>query len=348
MPLPDPYAINIQRGVNADRNSEIRSVAQFGAEQLGKYGQEGQMWAERLKADPRAALAMAQEYGGFGAIEQSLRYGEANSRGATASELARLGLRGPGGSAAFAQIAQGEGNLQEASQLEGLSGLQPGELIDHYMRYDPAKGKIIAKHYGMAGLEDEAVRAVASRRTKESSTFDELFRAVKSANAADVESPEWGQALTILMNKVLQPNSAVLEGEANATARSLQSLLENMGATVNGVFNPQTPLSLEGRRRVLKIINELARTAAKDYTGRHEGWKRANAEMGIKGPNDLFSRPGYERLEEVESFVGGLKDPTVSRGSAPVPVGTRKQFTDPDTGEAIEVIKVDGGWNRVN
>jgi hypothetical protein len=86
-------------------------LAEMGAAQLEQYGAEGQQWAQRLRQNPQAALAMAQQYGGFAKIEQGFKYAAANGRNATADTLARMALEGPGGAAAFGQVASGQGRL---------------------------------------------------------------------------------------------------------------------------------------------------------------------------------------------------------------------------------------------
>ena len=74
MPLPDPYAAGLQLAQLRDQNDQIAKVAELGAQRLEQYGDQGAQWAARLRSDPRAASAMAQEYGkkpGSTAVEGS-------------------------------------------------------------------------------------------------------------------------------------------------------------------------------------------------------------------------------------------------------------------------------------
>ena len=263
---------------NMAKHQEIQKLARMGAEQFAQYGPEGQAWAQRLTANPREALLMAEKMGGFGEIENQLKSQKYESEAAQymkPDDASLLKAYGPQGMTYI-----------EAARLDRAERLGTGAP-------EPFKG--------------EDFRAIMGKRSKVSDDFDQLFIAHKMANAADLESPEWGQALTILFNKVLQPNSAVLEGEADATARSMQSLLEEAGVIVGGVFNPRAPLGREARVRIMNMMNKLASVGMKDYKRRHDGWSRANRDYGIEpnSPRDFFTRPGYERLGDVDKALGG-------------------------------------------
>ena len=342
------YESQMRQADNRYQLDQGRALAEQGASRLEALGTpEAQQWAQRLRQDPHTALAMAKEYGGFAQIEQQIRTSKAAGQSARAMDPLDLEiLRSEGTEGMFRQAGARKADA-EVKQLESLSGMSRDQLLDHYTRFDPPKAKVLAEMWGEAGLSEEDVRHLAGKRSDVTKTFDTLFRAVRAANTADVNSPEWGQALTILMNQVLQPNSAVLEGEAKATAAALQSALEQAGAMVEGTFNPQSPLGPEGRKRVMSIINDLARTAHSDYSERHDSWKSMNADMKIQGAKDLFSRPGYEMLDSLDKLITSL--PTTKGKPADDAVGARRTITDPDTGKPVVYQKAaDGNWDPVD
>lgn len=52
--------------------NDVQRMTQMAAQRLAAYGPQGQYWADAVKRDPRAALVLADEHGGFGAIESRL------------------------------------------------------------------------------------------------------------------------------------------------------------------------------------------------------------------------------------------------------------------------------------
>lgn len=276
----------VQRIGNSLRRREIASMAADRLESLyseGVAGEDAVKWAGQLRQDPNAAMAMIETYGGIGGVEAGLLNARAHGQANSAREEALRSMNmGPG---AF-----------QAWKENGVSGLK------QFMEARKI-GNELNNPEPVLGNED--VRALRSSRNKVTEDFGKLWRAQQIAAMADPDSPEWGQALTILVNKVLQPDSAVLGGEAEAFADSLQSVLEKIGAVVDGVWQPKSPLSREGRERVVSLINQMSSAAARDYKRAHAGWEAANRQMGVKGELDLFSRPGFERLGEVEALVTG-------------------------------------------
>ena len=311
----------------------IGEMAEIGAARLAQYGPQGEQWAEALRRDPRAAVMAADQYGGMGAIEQGLAAAIAQGQAVSArsamepNDLVRsFAVAGDGTQAKAVAEALGliGGAGGQRRIVKGADGFQ--YYADDGRRVLPGISKPNEE------FKPEDRRGIRNDRQKVGSTFEELFQAYKKAKSADVESPEWGQALTIIMNKVLQPNSAVLEGEANATARSLQSMLESMGASVEGIYNPQTPLGREGRLRIMNQIDDLAEVALSDYVSRHEGWRGVNRDLGFDGRMDKFTRPGYERIPDINNELKTIRENKARRSSDPLldDVKSRDEVTLPD------------------
>lgn len=331
--------------------NQARGVAQMAAERLSQYGPEGQQWAQRLMSDTRAALAMAKEYGGFATIEQQLRNAAAAGQSEGAQRLDPVGLETfrSQGSAGLNQLSASRKADAEVKREERLLGMNFPELMSYYEATDPSKAKTLAELKGVGGLSEEDVRGLANRRAKIETSFDELFRAARAANTGDPSMPEWGQALTILYNKVLQPNSAVLQGEAEATARSLMSLFEELGMVKEGVFNARSPLNIDGRKRILGLINDLTKTAFSDYANRHQKWQTLNESMGIRGARDIYSRPGAEMLEDNRTFVEGLtgySSPERKTERGPMSRPKIRAFRNKTTGEVVRGYVDEKGVKR--
>ena len=302
-------SIGIQTGRNVAGVDRERSMAEMAARQFDEIGSDNaRYWASQLRQDPRAAFMAAQQYGGVGAVERALRGSVAQGRAA----------------ATLSQV------------------MSPAQLAV-YQQYGPQGLKQMTEAQGGAGLQPEDFRGLRTGRERAAKDFGQLYTAYKMASAADVDSPEWGQAMTILFNKVLQPNSAVLEGEAQATAQAFMSMAEQLGLLKEGVFNPQAPVSREGRIRMQAVIEDLAEVGLTEYASMHDRWKVENARMGIQsGSNrDYHTRPEFARVDEILGDLAGIKRRRSQRASAPVsdarvpasrePVGAVRQMPDGST-----------------
>ncbi len=93
---------NVLRQNQAD--SDQQRMAQMAAERLGQYGEQGAYWGEQIKKDPRAAMMMAEQYGGFGEIEAQLAAARAQGASRDAMERALQASGGAGLSPAELEI----------------------------------------------------------------------------------------------------------------------------------------------------------------------------------------------------------------------------------------------------
>lgn len=305
------------RGVDARRR-----FAEMGASRFDAIGTpEAQQWAAQIRRDPKSAIALAAEHGGLGAIEASLQAGRAMSQAGPGRDPVSSLVRG--------------GNLGAAGRLAEIQQRQ----ADAYGAYASADAT--------GSFQPEDFRAFRTDRRRVNADFNDLQRAYRMAAQAGEDSPEWGQALTILFNKVLQPNSAVLEGEAVATARAVMSLAEQLGVTVQGVYQPQTPVGKEGRKRMMALIDDLAEVGLEDYVSRHEEWILENQDMEIPlgTPRDFQTRPGYRRVEKVEEELEKIRARRRKRSpvsSLPIgetittPAGVVLKRVGPDEFEVVE------------
>lgn len=113
---------NVLRQNQAD--SDQQRMAEMAAQRLSQYGEQGAAWGDQIRRDPRAALMMAEQYGGFGAIEEQL-----------------AGAR-----------AQGDFTRQIADMQ--ARGANPQDIVDLYIRSgNPAAAKQVADAYGVGSVD---------------------------------------------------------------------------------------------------------------------------------------------------------------------------------------------------
>lgn len=111
---------NVLRQNQAD--SDQQRMAEMAAQRLSQYGEQGAAWGEQIRRDPRAALMMAEQYGGFGEIEAQLS--AARAQGDFTRQLADMQAR----------------------------GASPQDIVDFYVRNgNPAAAKQVADTYGIGG-----------------------------------------------------------------------------------------------------------------------------------------------------------------------------------------------------
>lgn len=114
----NPFTETLARLTQERRDEQSQqNLAEMAAQRMSALGPQGAYWAEQIKRDPRAALALAGQYGGFAEIENSI-----------------LGAR-----------KAGEAQMQWDASLQG-SNLTPIEL-GILRQAGPAKGPAALKAY---------------------------------------------------------------------------------------------------------------------------------------------------------------------------------------------------------
>lgn len=102
---------------------QIRNVAEIGAKDMEQLGPEGQQWAQHLRSNPYAAVKMAELQGGFGAIMQRLRYGQA----AGSDAMAQTVLENEGATG-LSLYGAGQANLALSNERGAVTDLLTGAL----------------------------------------------------------------------------------------------------------------------------------------------------------------------------------------------------------------------------
>jgi hypothetical protein len=125
------------RGRLVQSNDQGR-LAEMGAAQLEQYGAEGRQWAQRLRQNPQAALAMANQHGGFGQIEQRLKgliaRGQAAQAASPQEAANALFVNNPDDAVKWAETQQraaiGRHQGAQANKLDVQAGLLNGMGVD--------------------------------------------------------------------------------------------------------------------------------------------------------------------------------------------------------------------------
>jgi hypothetical protein len=90
-------------------------------------GDEGQQWAQRLRRDPRAALKMANEMGGFRQIMFGLENAQAAGQGAASRQAMSQRVLSTFGPEVSQKFGAGQSSLADAAQTRAVTGLMPGQ-----------------------------------------------------------------------------------------------------------------------------------------------------------------------------------------------------------------------------
>ena len=324
----------------------LKGMTDMAAQRLAGLGPQGAYWADAIRRDPRAALALSEQYGGFGEIESRLM--SARAAGATSEAIGRLQREG----ASPREIVDyfiGQGDLDSAEKArKALEVADPGRPIavrgedgrDVYVSPQDAIGMqpipkqpLVANYIGPSGLNpNEAIgaedRAAASviEQTKPLEASLDAYRAFRA-----------------LADKIASAGRAPTPAETDSLAK-LAARLENPEAVQEG---------------------DIARKAGGSVRNFFAGWAGIPYALsleqldGLVATADTIAAEKQRRLAEIQSAAQGVAsgrglNPTAvapragqATRSADIPAGTRRTMTDPDTGEETLYEKVPGGWEPV-
>lgn len=290
---------------------QARRLAEIGAQDLAKYGPEGQQWAEHLLRDPYAAIKMAELQGGFGAITSRLRYADAVQRATTDEERLRAAGEAYGlpeqidlmeAQAALAE--NGEGKVYGTSkgqrpfrvvngQIEYLPGFDQqqaaSEVDPRFFRPD-AQGIIRDVRTGLPAFPNQSpidaarwtdVRTPRDAKIKEYETIAKSAELLDTANPSD---PAWQRAVIVLNQKLIDA-SAVMQGEAEATGAAVRDQAGKIANRLQMILTGQAePLKPEEIQLVINQGKQMAAVVLAHADRELMNWDRENARLGgVKG-----------------------------------------------------------------
>lgn len=332
---------------NSQAEGEMQRMTEMAAARIEGLGPQGAQWAQQIRKDPRAALQLADAYGGFGEIEGRLAgaraqgelgdaIGEMQQGGASAQDIVNFMLRTQGPAEAE-KTAKALGLGQSVSPKAVLG--EDGQAV--YVSPQDAIGKrpvprapLVQIGTGESGMkpeqavaaEDRAASQVDSRVKPLQDSLDayDALNDVVSRIRSEGREPNQNETDTIVkLASRLENPEAVQEGDI---ARKAGGTLMNAARAKLGmgvVLDPgrlDTIMSVadtiaNGKRNRLKAVQAEAQAVARER-GLNPNAVSPNSRIGSK--------------------------------SATTPIGTRRVMQDPDSGQWIEYEKVDGGWDPVD
>lgn len=324
MPVNDYYQSLRDSQAATVRTNQTAQLAEMGAAQLERYGQPGQVWAQRLRQNPRAALAMAEQYGGFQQIEAGFQYAESNRRGATADSLVRQGLE-LGGPSAAKDISSAFQSTQTGQRkiIEGADGFKyyadTGERVLEDVekskdRRDLAKdvlGRQVFVDTGETVVDAERSmtmprQEIQKRYERRSTDFKPNLVTLRrwEQNKNLPAGPPGDFSRLQILGKMLDDSSVVREGEAE--------LMRTMGAaTAIEAFRKmrvweKTGLFTQAARDAVSMAIEATYIAnAKRALQQSDSWDAENEALGMNAKEKTLSLP-YQA--EIEQFRKSVKD----------------------------------------
>lgn len=309
-------------------SQQMAEMAAGRFEALG--GDQAGYWANQIRQNPRAAIQLAEQYGGLGAIEQSLQSARAQSQADAALRDSMMGSADGGGAGMTAAQF-------EAFKRGGGAGLKA---------YNEAMG--LGREHGFDA--DQAMK-LRSRYEKQAGNFSTIrhFYEIAAANAAKAaENPTDPGAVDFALvqayGKMLDPNSVVKNEEGQFIVQSQSSEIAdkiNRFArlfSASGTLNPQARLNL---MRQIQATYEQAEESHKGVLGEMEAELDAIGAQGIARELALpiGLRPATRRMDLApwELAVKGSTPPTVED------VAKMKSVTLPDGTRMVR--GPDGAWS---
>lgn len=332
---------------NNERVSQMR-MAEMAAARMEGLGPQGQYWAQQIRTDPRAALKLSEQYGGFGQIEADLS--AARAQGEAAKEFRRLRESGakPQDIVDWAITAYGP---EAAAKLADSFGLKPGDGPASYTTADgvfvrdpsapdgyrnagaaPQRGPLV--QIGDSGFKPEQAAAAEDRAA---SQVDSRVKPLQ--DALDAYS-----SLTAVVKRIRAEGREPNQSETDTIVK-LASRLENPEAVQEG---------------------DIARKAGGTF------WNAARAKFGmgvvldpgrldtIMSVADTIASEKAKRLAEVQAEAKavaeerGLNPRAVSPAGRVIPSGMLESQRPPSMEELISMpvgatfTDAEGTWVKTN
>lgn len=251
------------------------AMAEMAAQRMEALGGQGSYWAEQIRKDPRAAIALADQYGGFETIEQGIvgarQAGEmqkAMGKAATPEDVGNLILRTQGPDA-YKAWAEGRKAMGESMNPAGSFDLSMAMQIRGDYTKRMGDFSTIRHYYDVAA-----------------SNLAEAAKNTKAPGAVDF-------ALIQAYAKMLDPNSVVRESEAGFVVESGSSQVEDFINRVNKVWSSAGVLNPTARYNIVRQIEAT-------YRGAEAKQRELLEEMG--GELDRLGATGNVR--EVATPIG--------------------------------------------
>lgn len=326
---------------NTIRDSQMiddrRNMAEMAAQRFDKIGgDQAQYWAKSLRANPRVAMGMADQYGGFASIEggmlQSRAAGQAQEARTAASPDELFQIYAQGGKPEQAE------HLAKALQIqrESAQGPEPGQRrivagADGFKYYEDTGERVLPGLEKTSDRRDtttdtlgrsvyidtgepviESERSMTMPRREIVKRFDsrstdfkpnlvtlrryEQFKELPAGAAGDFSRLQ-------ILGKMLDDSSVVREGEAElmrvmgaSTGREALRKMQNL-YDVTGIFTPEARAAVEMAIESTYIAN------ARNAINQRESWDAENTSLGLSEDESKRATPYNAEIKRFRESV---------------------------------------------
>lgn len=236
----NPFTAKLSELMQQRRDEQSQqNLADMAAERMSALGPQGAYWAEAIRRDPRAAMMMADQYGGFAEIENSIvgalqagqaqaALGQLQQSGATPQQIVDFIMRTQGPEAA-SKAASAFGALNPTVEgpaqyetAEGVSIRDPSAPGGYrFVGKSPAKTPLV--QIGESGLKPN--EAIAAEDRSQSQVTTQTTQLQDSLDAFD--------ALHGLVSMIESENRDPTESETDSIIK-LAARTENPEAVQEG------------------------------------------------------------------------------------------------------------------
>lgn len=301
---------------NSQAEGETQRMTEMAAARLEGLGPQGAQWAGQIRKDPRAALQLADAYGGFGEIENRLH--GARSQGEWADSLQGTELKpeelqimieaGPvKGPAALKAYREANGAGVDVKTFEGPDGyeyqLNPDgtsrrisgqgaprvEQKDRATRKDALgryrfvdSGELVfpddenAKPSRFTGDRIDRMRRDRNPVFKE---FRDTSRALNEWESIDFENPANDAKLVKIFVQRVEPGLQVTSAEGDAVSVEATSGAGQLSNRIAGLIQAEGHVTDEARDLMRQSVEDSFDAAARNYDDLYQGMEAENEDM---------------------------------------------------------------------
>lgn len=310
-----------------------QAAAQF--ESIG--GPNGAFWAKSLRTNPNAAFAMAQQYGGLGAIEASERAAVGAGR---ASQSMAQAAHGQGLNPLDFRVLQqyGPEGLKQYRESQAQDDRNIIEGADGFKYYEDTKQRVLPGVQRSAEdrktLNDASGRprytdngalvfpqaevpaeerwdgkrldGLRKERQADLGGITEQINQWKRYEKLDLSNPVSDIGLVQIFGKMLDPNSVVREAEADQIGLAGATTAGQVALRLERMVNAGGVLPEEAKQYLARGIEDVMKGNAANFVQRFDGWRSFNRRNGFDDRADAESLPF---VDEYGFFKDMLKEP---------------------------------------
>lgn len=344
----DRVAARKAREMQRVSEEAINNQAQMAVNQLWELGPEGQQWANRIAADPRAGMALLEQYGGLGGVDTMIRRATAANAEAQATgkmlgpmELQAWRMGGPQALQMLASAgyddAQSRALNVETDILQGSAdalATGPDGSVDplkraRYLRAlqhdDPVKvqTEIDRIQYGASSKE---LNDNYEKRRKDYAVFPILEESYDGVMGADVSKPEDVIYLVNVYQRMID-DAVVRSDDVKLLEAATASGWEQIKAQALSFFNARKALPAgmgeKLKSAAIRVLNNRGKAAirmAQDDRARANelGWTPRGITKGfpyqrqVDAAIERFTNP--RTLAQIQSDEAGAAGPQRTSG----------------------------------